>query len=184
MEEEWINIGISVLAPKEKADGMEKLLKPYADELGWEIASAPNHEGDKMQISLLPPSRRVSPEELNGNLKRIAGVSFGILKDIIYLGDREKALKNYMQGMVLTAARHPQHKKEILFLGHTMGFLWFNYPLRARMNLEKENHELALSLFFGQTVEQQLQEYFQKKRPEEHDGKLKEIIGKRYGLTL
>lgn len=184
MEDEWINIGISVLASNDKAEGMEKLLRPYADELGWELSSTSVQEGNKTQISLMPPSRSISPEKLNGSLKKIAGVSFGILKDIVYLGDREKALKNYMQGIVLTAARHPQHKKEALFLGHTLGFLWFNYPLRARLALEKKNPELALSLFFNQTTEQQLREYFQKKKPEAHDGKLKEILEKKYGLAL
>ncbi|MCP4646776.1 MAG: hypothetical protein GY852_03455, partial [bacterium] len=114
----------------------------------------------------------------------IAGVSFGLLKDLAYLGDREKALKNYMQGFVLTVARHPKTKKEILFIGHTMGFLWFNYPLEARMKLEKENNELALSLFFKQTAEEQLREYFQKKKPEEHDARIKETLEKNYKFKL
>ncbi|MBD3398326.1 hypothetical protein GF412_03895 [Candidatus Micrarchaeota archaeon] len=182
MENEWINIGISLLAPKEKAEGLEKLLQPYADELGWEISSTSKEE--QAQISIVPPSRALSPKELDGNLKKIAGVSFGIFKDIVYLGDREKALQNYMQGMVLTAAKHPKHKKEIFFLGHTMGFLWFNYPLRARLKLEEQDPELARSLFFGRSAEEQLRDYFQNKKPEEQDATVKEALEKKYELKL
>lgn len=182
MEQEWINIGISMHAPKEKAEGVEKLLQPYADELGWELSSS--SKDGQVQLSILPGSRALSPEELNRKLKKAAGVSFAILKDIVYLGDREKALQNYMQGVVITAARHPRHKKEILFLGHTLGFLWFNYPLRARLALEAENPELANSLFFGKSAEEQLREYFQNKKPEEQDSELKQSIEKKFGLNL
>lgn len=184
MHEEWINIGISILVPNEKLEDIQKLLQPYANELGWELSSTSPEKEDKSQILIAPSIGRISPEELNERINKIAGVSFGLLKDLAYMGDREKALKNYMQGLVLTVARHPKTKKEILFIGHTMGFLWFNYPLEARMELEKEDNELALSLFFNQTAEDQLRDYFQKKKPEEHDAKLKETIEKKYKFKL
>jgi hypothetical protein len=100
------------------------------------------------------------------------------------MGDREKALKNYMEGLVLTAARHPKTKKEFLFIGHTMGFLWFNYPLDERLKLEKEDEKLALSLFANKTAEEQLRFYFEKKKPEENDAKLKELLEKKYKFKL
>jgi len=184
MSEEWINIGISIAVPTEKLEDIKKLLQPYANELGWELSSTSPEKEDKSQILIAPSSGMTSPEELNEKMGKIAGVSFGLLKDLVYLGDREKALKNYMQGFVLTVARHPKTKKEILFIGHTMGFLWFNYPLEARMNLEKENNELALSLFFNQTAEEQLRDYFQKKKPEEHDARIKETLEKTYKFKL
>ena len=184
MSEEWINIGISIAVPTEKLEDIKKLLQPYANELGWELSSTSPEKEDKSQILIAPSSGMTSPEELNEKMGKIAGVSFGLLKDLVYLGDREKALKNYMQGFVLTVARHPKTKKEILFIGHTMGFLWFNYPLEARMNLEKENNELALSLFFKQTAEEQLRDYFQKKKPEEHDARIKETLEKNYKFKL
>ncbi len=184
MPEEWINIGISIIVPNEKLDGITTLLQPYADEIGWELSSTSPEKEAKSQILIAPSSGRISPEELNERINKIAGVSFGLLKDLAYMGDREKALKNYMQGFVLTVARHPKSKKEILFIGHTMGFLWFNYPLELRMKLEKENNELALSLFFKQTAEEQLREYFQKKKPEEHDAGIKETLEKIYGFKL
>ncbi len=184
MSEEWINIGISILVPNEKLEDIKKLLQPYANELSWKLSSTSPEKEAKSQILIAPSIGRISPEELNEKINKIAGVSFGLLKDLAYLGDREKALKNYMQGVVLTVARHPKTKKEILFIGHTMGFLWFNYPLKARMHLEKENKDLALSLFFNQTAEEQLRDYFQKKKPEEHDARIKETLEKRYGFKL
>jgi hypothetical protein len=184
MAGEWINIGISILVPNEKLEGVNTLLQPYATELGWELSSTSPEKEDKSQILIAPSSGRISPEELNERINKIAGVSFSLLKDLAYLGDREKALQKYMQGFVLTVARNPKTKKQILFLGHTMGFLWFNYPLGARMELEKENRELALSLFFNQTAEEQLRDYFQKKKPEEHDAKLKAAIEKAHGFKL
>lgn len=185
-EEKWINIGIAVSVAPEKREGMEKLLKLYADELGWEVSSreVPSEKEKRAEVLISPASRTISPSELNERINKVAGVSFGILKDIVFRGDREKALKHHLQGTSLTAAVHPGTKKEFLFLGHTIGFLWFNYELSNRLALEKENPELARSLFFGQTAEEQLRDLFRRKKPEENDAKLKEALEKKYGINL
>ena len=181
--EEWINIGISISAPKEKAPEVEKLLKPYADELGWGISSSEQSESNS-QITLSPEKGRISPEELRERLESIAGVSFGILKDVICLGDREKALQNYMQGLVITAAVLPQTGKEVFFLGHTIGFLWFNYEISKRLALEKEKPELAFTLFFNSTAENQLREFFQNKPAEGADAETRAKLEELYGFKL
>ena len=182
-EEEWINIGISISVSKAKAPEMEKLLKPYADELKWQISSKGESE-EKSQILINPQSGHISPEDLNKQINKIAGVSFGILKDIAYLGDREKALQNHMHGFVITSAILPKTKREIFFLGHTIGFLWFNYDISKRLALEKGNPELALSLFFNKTVEGEVREFFQKKQPKENDAELKSKLEELYGFKL
>ena len=182
-KEEWINIGISLTVPKNKTGELEKILTPYADELGWKIFSVDESE-ENSQIAIAPKSGRISPQELKEKLNKIAGVSFGILKDIVHLGDREKALKNYMQGFIITSAILPKTKKEVFFLGHTLGFLWFNYEVSKRIALEQADKELALAIFFNTTAEDELRDFFAKKKPEENDAEIKSKLETLYAFKL
>jgi len=212
VKEKWINIGIAIAVPKNKTKELEKLLAPYADELGWKISSGNqsgqtehhpanslkiepqqseepqaqfrDEPGEKSQISIAPESGRISPEELKQKLNKIAGVGFGILKDVVYLGDREKALQNYMQGFIITSAILPKTKKEVYFLGHTIGFLWFNYEVSKRVALEQADKEFALSLFFNTTAEDELRDFFAKKKPEENDAEIKSKLEELYSFKL
>ncbi len=181
--EDWINIGIAITIPKDKAKELEGLLKPYADELKWDIFSTDEDE-QKSQLSIAPKSGRLSPQALKDNLDKIAGVGFGILKDIVYLGDKEKALQNYMQGFVITSAILPKTKREVFFLGHTIGFLWFNYEVSKRLALEESDKDFAVSLFFDTTAEDELKDFFAKKKPEETDAEIISKLESIYGFNL
>lgn len=182
-DEKWINIGLAITVPKKKVSELAELLTPYAKELDWAISSEDAQEG-KSQINIAPISGRVSPKELQVDLEKIAGISFGILKDIVHLGDRDKALKEHMQGFSITSAILPDTKKEVFFLGHSVGFLWFNYELSKRLSLEKEDLEFSKSVFMNQTAEEEIGEFFTKKNPEDSDSLVKEHLEKLYGFKL
>jgi len=182
-DEEWINIGLAITVPTAKVEELAKLLTPYAHELGWALSSQDGEE-DKSQISIAPQNGRISPEELKANLEKIAGISFGILKDIVHLGDRDKALAEHMQGFSITSAILPDTKKEVFFLGHTVGFLWFNYELSKRLALEKEDLEFSKSVFLGHTAQEETKSFFANKKPEESDTLVKEHLEKMYGFKL
>ena len=182
-DEEWINIGLAITVPTNKVEELSKLLTPYSQELGWALSSQ-DAEESKSQITIGPVNGRISPEYLKANLEKIAGISFGILKDIVHLGDREKALAEHMQGFLITSALLPDTKKEVFFLGHTIGFLWFNYELSKRLALESEDLEFSKSVFLGHTAQEEIKSFFANKKPEESDSLVKEHLEKLYGFKL
>lgn len=175
-EEKWINIEITIMAPFTELIRLKTALKPYAEELEWEIESGSNtliedntkiggSKTKRVNVTLRPNENSISPIEFLNNKDKINGLVFAIHRDILHEGNHEKAIKDFKQTLNITYTRTQGHSpsKDDYTLSESVSFLSYNYNLNDRIKFEKRNKKLALKLF-GSTAEDDLKSIF---KPEE-----------------
>lgn len=182
-EEKWINIEITIMAPYTELIKLKTTLKPYAEELDWEIESGSHtlvedntkvggSKTKRVNITLRPNGDSISPIEFLNNKDKINGLVFAIHRDILYGGNHEEAVKEFNQTININSTIRQGHSpnKRDYAMSESVSFLSYDYKLNDRIKFEKRNKKLALKLF-GNTVEEDLKSIF--KPEEKKDKKLK-----------
>ena len=175
-EEKWINIEITIMAPYTELIRLKTALKPYAEELDWEIESGSHtliedntkvggSKTKRVNVTLRPKGNSVSPIEFLNNKDKINGLVFAIHRDILHGGNHEEAVKDFNQTININYTRTEGHSpsKNDYTISESASFLSYNYRLIDRIRFEKRNKKLALKLF-GSTAEEDLKSIF---KPEE-----------------
>lgn len=188
-EEKWINIDITIMTPYSELIKLKTALKPYAEELGWKIESGRNTEtldstkvgGEivkRVNITLSPQGGTISPINFLNNEEKIRGLVFSILRDIVYDGNHEEAVKNFKRTVHLSCIRPDGHEpnKEDYTIRVSSSFLSYSYKLVDRINFEKRNKKLALELF-GNTAEEDVK-FILKEEPKKEKIKTKPLTKK------
>jgi len=183
-EEKWIDIDITIMTPYSELIKLKSALKPYAEELGWKIESDTNTEiednikvgGGKIKrvnITLSPKDRAISPINFLNNKEKIMGLVFSIHRDIVHGGNHNKAVKDFRHTINITYTRLKGNKpsKEDYIIRESVSFLNYSYKLIDRIKFEKRNKKLALELF-ERTVEEDIKSIF-KEEPKKEKAKTK-----------
>lgn len=185
---QWITLDISLWSPYTEVVRIKEALKPYAEELGWDIHSWDDTKdfdeefGDfgselfkdfknidfkdkkNTQVSInMYPGERLSPEGFSKVKDKIVHLVYAMHRDLLYGGDEKKAKKDFKETIHINYSRTEGHKpkRSDWTVKQSVGFLNIEYPLNKRLILEKKNKEEALKIF-GRTIEDDVKSIFVK----------------------
>jgi len=185
---QWITLDISLWSPYTEIVKIKEALKPYAEELGWDIHSWDDSKdfdeefGDfgselfkdfknidfkdkkNTQVSInMYPEGRLSPEEFLKVKDKVIHLVYAMHRDLLYEGDDKKAQKDFKETIHINYSRTEGHKpkRSDWTVKQSMGFLNMSYPLNKRLNLEKKDKDKALKIF-GRTIEEDVKSIFVK----------------------
>ncbi len=190
----WINVEITVMTPYTELIKIKEGLKPFAEELEWEIESGNNIFTDidkvkRVNVSLVPKEKgAITPEDYLEIKDKIVGLSYSIYRDLLHEGDNKKASKEFGETINITYTRMDgaEPKKEDWIVAQSVGFLSMRYPLIERLKLEKKDKEKSLKIF-GRTIEEDVKSIFSEKIKEKKKTKLnlkKEKEGAKFNKEL
>lgn len=183
--ENWINIDITIMTPYSELIKLKSALKPYAEELDWEIESgSQTHTEDntkiggekikRVNVTLRPKGGSISPIEFLNNKDKIMGLEFSIHRDIFLDGNIKETI-NFKQTWNITSFRQGnKSNKDDYIMNKQISFLTYSYKLIDRIKFEDRNKTLALELF-ETTTEEDLRKIFKPEEKKETESKKEKI---------
>jgi len=178
LSKKWITMEISLWAPFTELVNLKNALKNYSDELSWEIESGTKmgttlikEDGSlggthgKTDITIHPKNYLISPEKFLKEKQKILGFAFAIHRDLFFNRDHDKA-RNEFKKMIEISSRRTEGKKpnkKDFTLTESISVMSYSYKIMDRVNLEKQNKNVALELF-GSSIEEDLRSLFQEEK--------------------
>lgn len=143
----WINVQFGVSVDKDVAGVTKRKLILYTEDLGWEIiTSKEKEEPNRIDITLLPKER--------GDTRMLSPSEFkSIRRKLNLFGEEipsELGISNLTRSFSVSITK-AMNVIDSCDLYHRTGLLTISYDIKERIELEKENLELAKELF-GETV--------------------------------
>lgn len=198
----WIEVEITIMTPYTELIKIKEGLKPFAEELDWDIESGNNIFTDidktkRVNVTLSPKGYgKLTPDEYLNLKDKIIGLTFAIHKDLLHAGNHKKASKDFKGTINITYTRMEgaKPKKMDWIVTQSASFMTMRYPLVKRINLEKKDKEKALDIF-GREVESDIKSIFtekpskkkkskEDKQLEESSNKMKEELKELFGFNL
>jgi len=201
----WIDVEITVMTPYTELIKIKEGLKPFAEELDWDIESGNNIFTDvdkikRVNVTLSPKGYgKLTPEDYLEIKDKMVGLTYAIHKDLLHAGDHKKASKDFKETINITYTRMEgaKPKKMDWIVTQSASFMTIRYPLVKRINLEKKDKEKALEIF-GKDVESDIKSIFTEipskkkkskedkldKQLEESSDKMKEELRDLFGFDI
>jgi hypothetical protein len=154
----WINAEISLLTTAIDLVKIKKVLKEYAEELGWETIVDKKGEVTsdgirRFEVKIAPIGGKMSPEELRELKDKLIGFAVSITRDILYNG-REISKEEFNKSMI-TAIYPSEDLKKIVV---TTGPIILTSPIEKFVELEKNHYNLC-DVAFGITLQWQKEKF-------------------------
>jgi len=107
----WIDIEITVMTHYTELIKIKEGLKPFAEELDWDMESGNNIFTDidkvkRVNVTLSPKGYgKLTPEGYLEIKDKIVGLTYAIHKDLLHAGDHKKASKDFKETINITYTR-------------------------------------------------------------------------------
>ena len=157
MTDKWIEIEIGLNAYASSLLQTREYLKKWAQELGWEYNEKKKvleqNDSPVYPLSIAPKGGKISPSEFEEDSDKILAISEQIA-DLLGNVD-EQGIPFYNNTFFFVNLMRVGKKEAVEMLMHRYHVLILKYPFYRRLELEKRNSELSITIF-GDTVEKDI----------------------------
>lgn len=170
MTDKWIEIHIGFSAYANSLMSAREYLKNWAKELGWEYKEDKKRqdEGDSRPcypMEIFPKGRKISPAEFGEESDKILTISEQIAQSFGKVN--EQGIPVFTNTFFFSKLMDAGKKEAVEMVLHRYGVLFLKYPLYRRRELDKENRELARTIFEN-TAEEEINQMPFKIKISEH----------------
>lgn len=155
-EDEWLTVSIAINSPYSELIRVKKYLKPYAEELGWDITQEDiNNDEDENKVNIiLSPEleERFSLEELSEDWDKIVGFAYSIYRDLMFNGDNKKTEEANKSALSIMNTK-VEGEETRWFIKISYGFLSLEYLISDMVKAEKDNPEMVEKILPKNTEE-------------------------------